>query len=66
MSGTTIIQNCYFEMRTDQVVSMFTFDLNDNLTVHMDGYAVIPMDKYKEMKRLANKSKGLSIPLVDM
>jgi len=42
------VSNCYVEMKPEECV--ITYDDNTGEFIpHLDGYAIIPLDKYKEM-----------------
>ena len=44
------IINCYFELKDNEKDSLFTIYDDERFIVKLDGYAIIPIEKYTELK----------------
>lgn len=42
--------NCHLVCREDRAVTLFEQRANGILTAHLDGYAIIPIEEYEELK----------------
>ena len=62
--GNSVFKNCHFEMRKDEEHTLFDFTRKDvGLRVHLDGYAIIPREKYEALMKSWWKQlwKGLTL-----
>jgi hypothetical protein len=48
------ITNCIIELREDQKGPMFT-SCNDEVSFNLDKYAIIPVEKYRDMQKRLGK-----------
>lgn len=48
------VTNCLIETKKDQEGPCFHVD-GDTVNAYLDGYAIIPMEKYEDLKKLEQK-----------
>ena len=48
------IINCYFELKDNEKDSLFTSYGDERFIVKLDGYAIIPIEKYTKLNRPFN------------
>ena len=50
LKNKSVLTNCIIELRKDQKGPMFT-SCEDEVSFNLDGYAIVPVEKYRDMKR---------------